>query len=347
MQTSEELYLKNLKNLLAEGKFKNVIQELRVFAENVSDDFENDVIHVSARFSRLEAENRRGLITRESYNIENNRINQTLLAIIDDVSIEKQLNASRNILKSTLSVPSNVDFEKIIGREELFDTNWLQKAITASKSICKVMNSSGESGTGFLLKGGYLLTNYHVFSMSEISNEEMKKRIDKTKAIFNYKIDENGNLEDTEEYTFDSSDFSCNTFNNLDYVLVKVNDPQNDLAKWGELKLEGFAEPKVEDKVNIIQHPDGDRMKIALPDKIISVWDKYLFYVADTKGGSSGSPVFNQDWNVVALHHAGINEKDWAGGMQINKEGKIAPSNRGILIKEIIQHVRENSSIEI
>jgi V8-like Glu-specific endopeptidase len=30
-----------------------------------------------------------------------------------------------------------------------------------------------------------------------------------------------------------------------------------------------------------------------------------LQYLTDTLPGSSGSPVFDRDWNVVALHHSG------------------------------------------
>jgi hypothetical protein len=30
----------------------------------------------------------------------------------------------------------------------------------------------------------------------------------------------------------------------------------------------------------------------------------YLYYEADTEPGSSGSPVFNRQWEVVALHHS-------------------------------------------
>lgn len=33
-----------------------------------------------------------------------------------------------------------------------------------------------------------------------------------------------------------------------------------------------------------------------------------LWYATDTQGGSSGSPVFNNDWLLVALHHSGVPE---------------------------------------
>jgi endonuclease G len=59
-----------------------------------------------------------------------------------------------------------------------------------------------------------------------------------------------------------------------------------------------------------------------------------LFYETDTEVGSSGSPVFNKEWKVVALHHYGKTAEE--GGVQINEAGDMKAANRGILIKEIL-----------
>ncbi len=60
------------------------------------------------------------------------------------------------------------------------------------------------------------------------------------------------------------------------------------------------------DRVNIIQHPGGDHKQIALYHNIIAYTDnKRIQYLTDTMPGSSGSPVFDSQWRVVALHHSG------------------------------------------
>ena len=62
--------------------------------------------------------------------------------------------------------------------------------------------------------------------------------------------------------------------------------------------------------------------------------------MTDTERGSSGSPVFNNDWKVIALHHAGKTEED--GGLVINPAtGEKRGANEGILIKNIVQHSKE------
>jgi endonuclease G, mitochondrial len=46
---------------------------------------------------------------------------------------------------------------------------------------------------------------------------------------------------------------------------------------------------------------------VALRDnRIVDVFDNFLHYEADTQPGSSGSPVFNDQWELVALHHASV-----------------------------------------
>ena len=52
-------------------------------------------------------------------------------------------------------------------------------------------------------------------------------------------------------------------------------------------------------------------------------------YSTDTEPGSSGSPVFNQDWEIVGLHHRG-------GGLA-GPDGKKYFTNEGILIGSVVR----------
>jgi V8-like Glu-specific endopeptidase len=63
---------------------------------------------------------------------------------------------------------------------------------------------------------------------------------------------------------------------------------------------------QVDEYVQIIQHPNGEEKQLAYRANIVVHSDTtYLQYLTDTLPGSSGSPVFNRDWKLVALHHAG------------------------------------------
>jgi hypothetical protein len=103
--------------------------------------------------------------------------------------------------------------------------------------------------------------------------------------------------------------------------------------------------------VSIIQHPSGERKQVALREnQVIDVLDNFAHYRTDTSPGSSGSPVFNDQWEIVALHHSGIPKKDaqgrilatngavWNAGMGQDKIQWIA--NEGVRISKILRHIQ-------
>jgi V8-like Glu-specific endopeptidase len=73
------------------------------------------------------------------------------------------------------------------------------------------------------------------------------------------------------------------------------------------LSLVGARAPQVDDRVYIIQHPEGQPKKIAFQHNLIrAVEPELLQYWTDTEVGSSGSPVFDDSWNLVGLHHFAV-----------------------------------------
>jgi len=331
LQPVENTYLRTLKALMRDGDMDKAVEEFEKIAKEISTDLHNDVLLQSGRLRRITNDKKRGLVSDSEYRLEVNKINHAILSLIDDIPEEEQLTASRNIIKSAennLVTPPIEELEKVFGKREMMDVNWLQKAIEASRSICKVQVQNS-SGTGFILNGGYLLTNNHVVGTPD--------QAEKATIIFNFKRGLDGQPKSIIEYYLDNSTFVTSLPGDFDYTLVKIKDHDGQLADWGHLTLERQEKPKKDEYVNIIQHPDGGRMKIALPDKIIGQLNQHLFYLADTKRGSSGSPVFNQDWKVTALHHAGKNTGE---KFQINEAGDKAYSNRGILIKNILEDIK-------
>jgi endonuclease G, mitochondrial len=64
---------------------------------------------------------------------------------------------------------------------------------------------------------------------------------------------------------------------------------------------------KPSDSLTVVHHPGGSMMQVSLSASgVVQVSEKQkrLWYVNKTRGGSSGSPCFNRDWELVALHHA-------------------------------------------
>src|SRR5262249_7263326 len=65
--------------------------------------------------------------------------------------------------------------------------------------------------------------------------------------------------------------------------------------------------------VLIAQHPSGWPMKVAFDTDAINQANQHWLnangtrvrYATNTLGGSSGSPVYDLEWNLIALHHYG------------------------------------------
>ena len=191
--------------------------------------------------------------------------------------------------------------EKITGKQStLLPVSFLELGLERAKAIARMDLGERGSGSGFLIGDDLLLTNHHVL--------EDKAQARAAKAQFNYQRTLSGLDATYDEYELDP-DGLFKTSADDDWTVVKVKPKQDVLAgkKWGALKL-GEQDPKVDDFTIIIQHPSGGPKQIALYHNVIAFIDqgkRVVQYLTDTEPGSSGSPVFDTHWNIVALHHSG------------------------------------------
>src|SRR6266702_8537092 len=89
----------------------------------------------------------------------------------------------------------------------------------------------------------------------------------------------------------------------LDYAIVELD--RHPGKEWGYLRLANSS-PEVGSRVNIIQHPAAQPKQISIQNNFVEyVGGSVIQYVTSTLPGSSGSPVFDDNWRVVSLHHAG------------------------------------------
>jgi len=97
------------------------------------------------------------------------------------------------------------------------------------------------------------------------------------------------------------------------------------------LPLTAFADPVREAPAFIVQHPGGDRKRVAyVRNQITDFDDQVVHYLSDTQSGSSGSPVLNEDGKLVALHRIGGRPQEVAGKLPLRK-------NEGVRISRILE----------
>ena len=188
---------------------------------------------------------------------------------------------------------------------DFFDVGFLKRGIERASGICRIELKDGRSGTGFLVAPDLLLTNYHVFKLSPA--DDLQNNIAEATFRFGALTAAGGDEAKGNAVKAASAEpVSSSPVAQLDYVLLRL-DP-------AVKKIEGIAvlpftlnKPAVKSGLNILQHPEGKALMIALSANGVTdvLEDAGLFqYVTNARGGSSGSPCFDDDWNVVGIHHA-------------------------------------------
>ncbi len=322
--------IEQVRSLIRQDRLKQAIELLLQFETSLSRQDRDDISMQSARLVEVVRKSNNGLIDYRERDLRMAEIRMALLNFLNNLEdfIDKRINKD-----------STEEIEKIIGTNNLQDIaslkakiQWLEKGLKASKSVCKI-EVDGGSGTGFIgtYKGEkYLFSNWHV-----LKTKDMAAR---AKVIFNYETDSSGQYKQTKEYDLDTDNYISSPYgqgdNDLDYVRVKVKDLGEE---WGTLDFNiNFSLPVNGEKapIAIIQHPKGDPKKISIVDANVEDVKRgfRVYHTADTEYGSSGSPIFDKDWNVIALHHAREIDKDL---------------NKGILFSRIFKDMEDKDASTI
>jgi endonuclease G, mitochondrial len=233
-------------------------------------------------------------------------------------------------------------YERIIGESDLLSINFLDRGRRAADAVCRIKLpvEGGEAyGTGFLIGPRLLITNNHVLSSSgEAAQAE---------AEFNYEHDIDGVMRRAVQYNLDPGQLFY-TSAELDITLVAVA-PMSDygvpIERYGWLPLLPLSGKSVDGEwISIIQHPNGTAKQIAIhasqiikldPAKVPGITESFIHYTTDTEPGSSGSPVLNDQWQVVAIHHKAIQAPRKRGD-----GGEIRwLANEGVRVSAIFNHL--------
>jgi V8-like Glu-specific endopeptidase len=252
--------------------------------------------------------------------------------------------------------------EIVIGQDERIPASFLERGLLAGKAVAKVLvpqlvdGTSGERiayGTGWLIALDLLITNYHVIEARNRREEPAAKMDDfkaqalKTTVWFDYL-----------DWEKEHSDYGCIELVHfdarLDYALLRlssvpISGPDKPLSTWGYLSFPKLQPRLIKGtRLNIIQHPQGGPKRFAIRsnfyvDAISAAEAPHrIRYLTDTEPGSSGSPVFTDAWQVIALHHASVQvpETQYKGEV-------VKYNNQGVLIHAILERLPDAIRQEI
>ncbi len=223
--------------------------------------------------------------------------------------------------------------ERVINTEDFLGVRYLEAGAAAARAVGRVNIRDDRGrlagyGTGSLVSPYLLLTNHHVLADAGVAAS--------SGVEFNYEDGIDGRPLEPRLIPLDPRRFFL-ADEGLDFALVAVGAPAQELSEFGFNRLiETEGKAIVGDFVTIVQHPGGERKQVALREnRIVDVLERFVHYETDTEPGSSGSPVFNDQWEVVALHHASVPapEHGELGGIV----------NEGIRVSRLIGFIREQS----
>lgn len=219
---------------------------------------------------------------------------------------------------------------------DFLDMFFLDLARRAADSVCRLAFPNGEwVGTGFMVSDRLLLTNNHVVPGPTTAAV--------LRAEFDYELRVAAQQRPVTRFSLDPRTFfHTNKRTDLDFTLVAVGGPVEagrPLADFGWCRLlETEDRHRLGEFVNIVEHPCGSPKQIVVREnRLVTRLPTVLHYAADTNPGASGSPVFNDEWEVVALHHWGEPHRETS-----LPDGSPVPGdvNEGIRISAIVHALR-------
>lgn len=228
------------------------------------------------------------------------------------------------------------EFERIVRESNRMQdiAQWRARMGEIEGRVCRVEINRRPLGTGFLLGPDVLITNYHV--AEELAGVGGSTPPGQFVARFDYKVLPGATVPApgievglaAADHVIDCSRPSrwdtiadpqgaLPAANELDYALLRLARPVGDEPIGGPAEPGAPARGWIElpsapytfaagGTLIIVQHPDAAPLAFAIDtDAVLTAHATRVRYATNTQPGSSGSPVFNSDWDLVALHHSG------------------------------------------
>jgi endonuclease G len=228
--------------------------------------------------------------------------------------------------------------EAIVGPTiDLQAANFLTRGVKVRRAVAYVEANGplgSEIGSGFLVSPALFLTCRHVIPDVNAARG--------TQITFDRELDEAGRPKPTTTYLLDPERFALfSAEEELDYALIAVGALSSGICPLGEFGCCPLSDTPdrhvIGMNVNIIQHPRGWQKMIAVRNNLLTYrTDRTLLYETDTYEGSSGAAVYNDDWDVIALHH-------WGQPFlaRIDDQGGAVPAvNEGVRISAIYRDLQ-------
>jgi endonuclease G len=238
-------------------------------------------------------------------------LDRTAVAVADATTLRRRI--AQALGEGSDAAQLAVD--RLVSGTDQLNVSYLERGMIAADAVARIEVRDGESdvigsATGFMVSPRLLLTNHHVLPTEDDAAQSW--------VHFRHEFDAVGQALESCVFAFDPSAFFF-TDSDLDFTVVAVApespDRRQRVARFGWLRLSRSPDTVLPGEwLTMIHHPGGSRKQVALRQNLlIKSSDAELWYATETAPGSSGAPVFNDSWQVTAIHRAGAPARDRAG----------------------------------
>ena len=267
---------------------------------------------------------------------------------------ERVLNRVTNVAAGLSSLPDPeglpevIKNERIIGTNDMVDIGFLAGGLDVAEAVAlvsvprfedghQITASDGlpwiSSGTAWLIAPGLAMTNHHVINARR-SGEADATQADLERQTLGASLRFDFDVQDADGVRVTVTELVA-WCKELDYAVLTIGGPAGRMIpRLAPSRVRFDATTRL--AVNIVQHPGGKPKRVALRNNLVTSADETgIRYLTDTDAGSSGSPVCDDQWRVVALH------RGTRYASSVSYLGKdTAYVNYGVQIQAILQHLR-------
>jgi endonuclease G len=286
--------------------------------------------------------------------LENAAARLRLAGRVEAAVFEEKLNRVSNRaggvpqLPDPATLPEVLSNEAIIGEDDMVEVSFLTRGLEVGRAVARIKvrryndgvpakANNGDpwvmQGTAWLIAPGIAITNHHVVN-ARLPEEPAASAADFELQAKNAAVEFDFDLKDSPLVPVPVTKLLAASAG-LDYAILELTGaPARDIPKLLPNRIVDLPTSRI--AVNIVQHPRGEPKRVAFRNNLVSAADQTtLRYFTDTDYGSSGSPVCDDQWRVVALHRGARH----ASG--VSYKGKdTAYINFGSQIQAVLDDVR-------
>lgn len=212
--------------------------------------------------------------------------------------------------------------ESVRGVRTSVSIGFLENARRAADAVGRLITRNGRgAGTCFMISPELLATAGHALREDVVSRR---------RAEFNYEREGSRVREVTRFSLAPERFFVSDARLGLDCAIVALGrrlDGPPFTPAFCPLTRDG-SEHVLGYFANLIHHPGDLPKEVVLRENVLLGRDENLVvYATQTYPGSSGAPVFNDEWNVVAMHHWGRT----SGELDVNQGIRTAAIARALM----------------